>query len=83
MKKVALYWRVSPLDQDPESPDGATAAKKVADTICDPMRQAISEAWEHALRIGIEYGYHAAERHELLPEAIERALRASRGQEDA
>jgi hypothetical protein len=43
------------------------------------MKQAMNEAWERALRLGIEYGYRAAERGEPLPEAIERALRATDG----
>ena len=77
MTRVVHYCRVSPVDQHPGTLDGATAAKKIADRLCDPMKQAMNEAWERVLRLGIEYGYCAAERDEPLPEAIERALRAT------
>jgi hypothetical protein len=77
MTRVVHYCRVSTVDQHPEPSDGATAARKIADTLCDPMKQAMNEAWERVLRLGIAYGYCAAERGEPLPEAIERALRAT------
>ena len=79
MTRVVHYCRVNTVDQHPETPDGATAARKIADTLCDPMKQAMNEAWERVLCLGIEYGYRAAERGEPLPEAIERALRATDG----
>ncbi len=41
------------------------------------MKQAFNQVWERILRLGIEYGYRAAERGQPLPEAIERALRAT------
>jgi len=79
MTRVAHYCRVNTVDQHPETLDGAAGATKIADRLCDPMKQAMNEAWERVLRIGIEYGYRAAERAEPLPEAIERALRATDG----
>jgi hypothetical protein len=77
MTRVAHYCRVSTVDRHLETPEGGTSARKLADTLCDPMKQAMNEAWERVLRLGIEYGYRAAERAEPLPEAIERALRAT------
>ena len=77
MTRVVHYCRVSTGDQHTETLDGATAARRIANTLCDPMKQAMNEAWERVLRLGIEYGYRAAERGEPLPEAIERALRAT------
>jgi hypothetical protein len=79
MTRVVHYCRVSPVDQHPETPDGATAAREIAGTLCDPMKQAMNEVWERVLRLGIEYGYSAAERGEPLLEAIERALCATDG----
>ena len=79
MTRVVHYCRVSKVNQHTETLDGATAAKKISDTLCDPMKRAVNEAWERVLRLGIEYGYGAAERAEPLPEAIERALRATDG----
>jgi hypothetical protein len=78
MTRVVHYCRVSTVDQHPETPDGGTA-RGIADTLCDPLKQAMNEAWERVLCLGIEYGYRAAERGEPLPEAIERALRATDG----
>ena len=75
MKRAALCCRVSKVNQHPL--DGTTAAMKIADKLCDPMHQAINEAWERVLRLGIQYGYCAAERGEPLAEAIECALRAT------
>ncbi len=79
MTRVVHYCRVSTVDQHPDTPGGGTAAKRIADRLCDPMKQAVNEAWERVLRLGIEYGYRAAERGEPLLEVIERALRATDG----
>jgi len=79
MTRVAHYCRVNTVDQLPEIPDETTSARNIADRLCDPMKQAFNQAWERVLRLGIEHGYRAAERGEPLPEAIERALRATDG----
>ena len=63
----------------PLFPHDATTARKIAYKLCDPIHQAFNQVWERILRLGIEYGYRAAERSEPLPEAIERALRATDG----
>ena len=77
MTRVDHYCRVNTGDQHPESLDGATAAREIAGTLCDPMKQAMNKAWERVLRLGIEYGYRAAERGEPLAQVIEGALRAT------
>ena len=46
MTRVVHYCRVSTVDQHLETPDGGTSARKIADTLCDPMKQAMNEAWE-------------------------------------
>ncbi len=79
MTRVVHYCRVNTGDQHPETLDGATVATKIADRLCDPMKQAMNEAWERVLCLGIEYGYRAAERAEPLTEVIERALHATDG----
>jgi len=79
MTRVVHYCRVNTGDQHPETLDGGTPARKIADTLCDPMKQAFNQVWERVLCLAIEYGFRAAERGEPLPEAIERALRATDG----
>ena len=76
MTRVDHYCRVNTGDQHPETLDEGSAARKIANKLCDPIHQAFNQVWERILRLGIEYGYRAAERSEPLPGAIGRALRA-------
>lgn len=78
LKSAAIYCRVSEAEH-PETLEVATAAKKIGDKLCDSTSQAFNQVCERILRLGIEYGYRAAERAEPLPEAIELALRATDG----